>query len=393
MPGLSPVFNARTAEASPAVLGILVCERDDRPPFAESAFLRRLDRIGSRRGLRVMAFAPWTWDWREGTVKGWTWDTGERRWITAREPLPAVAYDRAWPETDDEKRRYRAALRRLRENAKLTLLNGCLPHKGKVYESLAKIGSLRKLIPPTALYRGPDSLSEWLNEYAGAAFLKPIAGSKGRRVAAVSERRDGTVALTGRLNDNRPFRIEAANRREAIDRLARWIGDRSYLMQPLLELNNEDGNPFDLRALMQKDADGRWALTGIAARLGAAGTVTANLHGGGTAAPAYGTLARQFGECRGRELLRKATDASFAIAASLETSFGRMAEIGLDYGIDRNGKLWFLEANAKPGRAAMASAGASAASAAAERPLSYAKSILLRLATTDNRCSPQGNGC
>ncbi|MFC5402133.1 YheC/YheD family protein [Cohnella soli] len=385
MPDIFPVFKFNSA--APDVLGILVSERDMLPPFAENAFLRRLDRIGKKRNLRIVAFAPWTWDRRDGTVKGWTWADGENRWVSSRQPLPAVVYDRTWPETDDEKRRCRVALRRIRENTKLTLLNGRLPHKGKVYESLAAIGTLRKLIPPTALYRGPDSLSEWLDAYGRTAFLKPIAGSKGRRVVAFTERRDGTATLTGRLNDNRPFHIEAANRQEAIARLDRWIGERSYLMQPLLELRNEEGDPFDLRALMQKDADGRWTLTGIAARLGAPGSVTANLHGGGTAAPALATLARQFGDVRGRKLLRQATDASFTIASGLETSFGRMAEIGLDYGIDRNGKLWFLEANAKPGRSAMASAGAGAARAAAERPLIYAQSILLRLATTDNRQS------
>ncbi|RKP54196.1 YheC/YheD family protein [Cohnella endophytica] len=374
-------------------LGILVYERDDDPPFAESSFIRRLNQFGSARGMPLFAFAPWTWEERNGSVKGWSWNDREGRWEPGRRMLPSVVYDRAWPETDAEKLRYRQAVRRLRESVKLVFLNGRLPNKGKVYECLAKNRTFSAYIPPTALFRGSASLSDWLSKHSHAAFLKPIAGSQGRRVVAIVVAEDGTVKLSGRRQDNQPFEVEVANEATALRRIERWIGSRPYIMQPFLELKGDHGEPFDLRALMQKGGDGRWSLTGIAARCGSPGMVTANLHGGGKASSARTMLSRLFGDIRGRELFEEATNMSYMIAVRLENVFGRFAEIGLDYGIDRSGKLWFLEANSKPGRAAMVSAGAEAARAAAEQPLSYARSILLRLATTDTRRSPQGRGC
>jgi hypothetical protein len=234
------------------------------------------------------------------------------------------------------------------------------------------------LLPPTALYRGADSLAAWLRKHCGSAFLKPIAGSQGKRVIAVSSSQDGSVLLNGRDSRNRPIRRRFDNEEGALRRLDGWIGSRAYLMQPLLDLRTPSGSPCDIRALLQKNRSGRWTITGIAARLGAPASVTANLHGGGTAASASDTLIRHFGASRGNELLREVRRCSIVIVDKLEQTFGRFAEIGLDYGIERNGKLWFLEANTKPGRAAMDSAGQEASILAAEQPLVYAKSILLR---------------
>lgn len=378
MPAIFPASKPYNSANGNDALGVLVCERDSHIPFAESTFIRSLQRYGALMDLPLFAFDPWTWDARSGTVKGWVWSERSGRWKAGRRRLPSVVYDRAWPETDEEKLRFRQALKRIRDYRKLTFLNGSLPHKGKVYEILAGDRAFSPYIPPTVLYQGPTSLSAWTKKHRGSAFLKPIAGSQGKRVISVALTNDGTVKLAGRLQDNRPFEIRLPNESAALRRVDRWIGGRSYLMQPYLDLNGDRGEPFDLRALMQKGQDARWSLTGIAARSGAPGMVTANLHGGGKASSARETLTRLFGEIRGPELLQEATNMSYMIAARLEHTFGRFAEIGLDYGIDRSGKLWFLEANSKPGRTAMASAGEDAARAAAERPLSYARSILLR---------------
>ncbi|MFC4600448.1 YheC/YheD family protein [Cohnella hongkongensis] len=393
MPATFPVFKTVFAPSSPIELGVLVCERQGLPPFAESRYLRRLCLIAARLGMPLFAFAPWTWNSQDDSVRGWVWNERRSEWAPERRKLPSVVYDRAWPESEQERRRYRQALQAIQSAKRLVFLNGSLPHKGAVYEALAKDRTLAGILPPTAPYRGASSLASWLREHRGAAFLKPVAGSQGKRVMAILRQQGGTVTLSGRDDRNRPLRRSGVSETEALRKVDRWIAGRAYLMQPMLDLRTCAGEPFDVRALMQKNRRGRWTLTGAAARVGSPSSVTANLHGGGIAIAADKTLVSQFGERRGKELLEEIAKRSSAIVSLLEQTFGRFAEIGLDYGIERSGKLWFLEANSKPGRAAMGSAGQEAFFAAAEQPLSYAKSILLRLATTDARRSPQGSGC
>ncbi|MFB9279146.1 YheC/YheD family protein [Cohnella cellulosilytica] len=363
---------------TPSELGILVCERGNCPPFAESRYVKRLSLLGRQMGMRVFAFSPWTWSPEDDSVKGWSWNETRRQWQAERRRLPSVVYDRAWPDSNEEKRRYRHALGAIQASRRIVCLNAHLPHKGKVYEMLARDRTLSVYLPPTAKYEGISSLASWLRKHDRSAFLKPVGGSQGKRVLALTGRQDGSVALAGRDERNRPLARSCGSEAEALRRADRWIGGRSYLMQPLLDMRTPAGEPYDLRALMQKNRRGRWTLTGIAVRVGSPSSVTANLHGGGKAVPAEAALVPQFGERRSGELLEEIAALSSSIVARLEQTFGRFAEIGLDYGIERSGKLWFLEANSKPGRAAMSSVGEEAAVAAAVLPLSYVKSILLR---------------
>ncbi|MFC5700565.1 YheC/YheD family protein [Cohnella faecalis] len=379
MPVIYPDSDAfiRETDKAPA-LGILVCEKNALPPFAESRFIRKLGEHGSRQGLSVFAFAPWTWNPADGTVQGWRFEPSLLKWQREAHPLPALVYDRSWPANESEKRKYRQALRKLNSARRLAHLNGPLPGKAAVQLALAGDERLSPYLPPTRLYEGTDSFLRWLTRNRGAAFLKPAAGSQGRRVVAVRRKADGSVSLRGRLADNRAFSCDCADFHEAAARIGRWIGGREYVMQPLLDLRNAKDEPFDIRALVQKNGKGRWALTGTAIRRGQAETVTANLHGGGTAEPAQAALASMFGGEKAVMLLEEIRECCLHVVCTLEQCYGRFAELGLDFGVDRSGRLWFLEANSKPGRAAMECFGEAVARTAAGRPVSYARHILFR---------------
>ena len=363
--------------ASAQALGIVVCERPGSPPFAEASYIRRLIRTGSKLGLEVFAFSPCSWNEERGTVRAWKWRAG---WKSDERPAPPIAYDRAWPSDAASRERHHASLGRMRAAGRLKLLNSRLPGKAGVLRALKRYPELRSWLPASAVYRGEASLAAWLDRCGGAAFLKPTNGSQGRRVIVVARESEnpGLLAIRGRTASNRSFRLADQPEAEALARIHRWIGYRSYLMQPLLELQGKDGEPFDVRVLMQRDEDGRWTSAGAAVRCGRSGSVTANLHGGGEPRDAHRYLSDAFGERSAESLLAELRSASSAFVKRIEESFGPFAELGLDFGIDRSGHCWFLEANSKPGRASMACVGEAAAAEAVRRPLAYARHILLR---------------
>jgi len=375
---LSPAVESPEGDSPSLSLGIAVCEQEGIPPFAEAAFIRRLIAAGPKHGLRVFAFAPWTLDEESGTVSAWS--ARGSRWSRVTLPAPDLVYDRAWPGDSRQRLLYRTGLKRLLARHPARLLNGRLPGKLDVYRTLKQDPRTAALLPPTARYDGTESLGSWLSEHRGAAFLKPSIGSKGRRVIAISPHPEDPemLNLLGRNAANVPFRIARISKEEALSRIDKAIGHRIYLMQPLLELRGPSGEPFDLRVLMQRGGSGRWAEAGIAARCGQENGVTSNLHGGGTARRAKEYLSALFGSAQAARLLEELREASEDVIDRLERIYGRFSELGLDFGIERSGRLWFLEANTKPGRASMACAGESAAARAVERPLAYARYILLR---------------
>jgi len=359
------------------LLGVLVCRRSGPVPFAESGFVGKLIHYGKQAGLRVFAFDPGTYRPADQTVLGWTLEP-DGSWQARRYPVPAWVYDRAWPPDEEASWRFQHALRKLTDACRIRFVNGRLPGKWQVYAALSRYDDIRPYLPPTVLYDGEKSLAERMEKGKTGLFLKPSSGSQGRRAAAVLANDDGTVLICGRSGQNRPFRRLAPDARKAARVLHRWIGRRTYIIQPFLELTGPNGMPFDIRVLVQKNERGRWALTGAAARCGKAGSVTANLHGGGTALPAESFLSSLYGPHHAKAIMQEIRRITIRILRRLEQHFGRFCELGLDFGVSPEGRVWFLEANSKPGRCAMAAVSTAAAEKAAARPIYYAKSILLR---------------
>jgi len=329
-------------------------------------------------GLSAIVFDPQSWNPDDNTVQGWTQRENESEWRLRRARLPALLYDRSWPAGGLERARFLLSVQRMKAGRKLRFLNAGLPSKQRVHNLLAPLPELSGLLIPTAAYEGTASLLARVRRCEGSVFLKPSCGSQGKRTAAWIAQEDGSVLIRGRRADNRSFDRAYASVSDAARGLDRWIGNRSYLIQPYLDLT-ADGAPYDIRALVQKNGRGRWTLTGAAARVGVPGTATANLHGGGVAAPADEVLNALYGASDSRELLGEIRKASLLITRHLERFCGHFCELGLDFGVEAGGKLRFLEANSKPGRSAMQGIDAASAAKAIARPLAYARSILLRL--------------
>lgn len=95
--------------------------------------------------------------------------------------------------------------------------------------------------------------------------------------------KQGVFDIQGRRQDRRIIapRKVSASRLESIVR--QWCVGGSFLIQLGIPLQLLGGCFHDYRMLVQKNGQGGWELTGMAARVGAARSITSNLHGGGHA--------------------------------------------------------------------------------------------------------------
>ena len=350
--------------------GVLMSREPAGGRMPEDRLCRMLAAAGSGMGARVIVFAPEgvRKERGAGLVRGWTLEEGG--WTPLLAPVPPVFFDRRFPRTPAEQAAGARAVRILLRHGAAPL-GRALPGKAQVHAALRRCAPLRPLLPPTAVF-APRRLADLLAAHPAGLFLKPAAGMQGRGTAALRpEPGGGIVRITGRTMRNRPFelRVPAERLAEAAASLARG---RPYLVQPLLCLKTAADEPFDLRLFVQKDGAGVWALTGAAVRIGRPGAAASNLHGGGTARPALPFLAAMLGDRAAARLFGRAKRAALLAAREAERAFGRLAEIGADFGIEPGGRLWLLELNAKPGRAIFAEIGDDAGERlAAERTISY----------------------
>ena len=352
------------------LFGVLMSREPSGGRMPEDRLCRMLAEAGRALGVRVIVFAPDGVREEGGSavVRGWTLEGGV--WSPRVAPAPPVFFDRRFPRAPAELASGLRAVRILQRHG-AEPLGRALPGKARVHAALSRCPRLAPLLPPTVVF-APRRLAGLLAAHPAGLFLKPAAGMQGRGAAALRPEPGGDIVrITGRTMRSRPFeaRVPADRLAEAAMRLIRG---RAYLVQPLLPLRTAVDEPFDLRLFAQKDGDGRWAVTGAAVRVGRPGTAASNLHGGGTARPAGAFLAAMLGGRTAERLLARAKRAALLAAREAERAFGRLAEIGADFGVGPDGRLWLLELNGKPGRAIFAEIGdAEGERLAAERTIRY----------------------
>lgn len=381
---MSRTLRPAARRRSPPHVGILVAPGKGEPPFGSAVFLRRLAAAGEALGLQVCVFALDWIDWPRERVQGYRFDEAGKTWIAGEFALPRIVYDRAFHRNKEQARRHREGVARLSAQPGVELLGRGVGGKLEVYRRLCDVPELKELLPPSVPYAGPASLVRALKAH-GDVVLKPQGGMQGRRVFRIRR-------LAAAPNEAHRFeaRGRAGASRLLVRRFARaadlldWVDKelargKPFLIQPYLPLTTTQGEPFDIRALVQKDGSGQWSFTGAAARIGPAGGVASNLHGGGRASPASELLSATFGDVRAKGILERIRRAAMAVPPAIEAGFGPQLELGIDFGVDRTGRVWVLEVNSKPGRTSfMRLNDMNARIAAVMSPIRYARYVLDR---------------
>jgi glutathione synthase/RimK-type ligase-like ATP-grasp enzyme len=371
---------------SKTVLGIMAASLNGARPDSPGTLLppeprlsRSLSVASQTLDIDVYVFSPEGFDPASGSLFGCRYANGA--WKPELVPLPDVVYDRSFPKTAESRRRCSAVLSAMSERKHHERLNGSLPSKLRVYESLRDNSAIAPYLPATAPYRSIAQLERLLPDLPRGVVLKPAAGMQGRgflHIEAPPLKPDALI-VRGRTRNNMPFKESFKDFQKLGAWLQSFMGSSPFLLQPYLPLRTFDDRPYDIRVLLQKDASGEWQVSGSAARLGRRDSMTSNLHGGGIAVAAADTLGANFTPSKAEHLLRKIHALSGQVALRLEESFGRFGELAFDFGLEPSGKLWLLETNAKPGREAFRQAGdKQAARLAVTRLLQYARYLTSR---------------
>jgi hypothetical protein len=197
-------------------------------------------------------------------------------------------------------------------------------------------------------------------------YLKPDRGSCGSGIIQVKHAGDSYI-----VKDSKNGYWRTVSATGVFQGIQPYIRGRSYLVQEGLPLT-VSGRPFDIRVLVQKDGTAKWKLTGAAMRIGRDGTITSNLHTGGNAVRLDVALRDAFGP-QGVGMESTIYETALKLVELLDRHLGPLGEVGVDMGAEASGRLWFIEANSKPGRDVFLRTNDEAARRLSlERPLDYA---------------------
>lgn len=122
---------------------------------------------------------------------------------------------------------------------------------------------------------------------------------------------------------------------------------RKYIIQQGIPLATYKHKPFDLRIVLQKPSK-RWLLTWMSAKVAPrSGSIVTNVAKGARDARIKKILRGADQPLNVPKILKKLRRLSYKIAHQLGSRFP-IRIVGLDMGIDKKGKIWFIEANTDP---------------------------------------------
>lgn len=201
--------------------------------------------------------------------------------------------------------------------------------------------SLRVMIPETVWYSRMN-LEEMLERY-DTVYVKPDKGGGGVGILRIEKRDAGRFRVCFRT------RCKEVDRRRLSAAVESCFSPaKHYLIQQGIRLALYRGSPFDLRILLQKP-NRRWIVSGMVAKVAASGRFVTNYCRGGHPLPVETALAAVVREPMEKErMIRELHHMAERVAEVLNERFPGLRELGIDVGVDREGRLWIFEVNTRP---------------------------------------------
>jgi len=209
------------------------------------------------------------------------------------------------------------------------------------YRILRASSALAKRLPRTRPF-SKHGFYEYVRRY-GKVIAKPISGSGGAGVILISRTDSGRYEVH-RGRHKRKFR----GKKKTYRYLRRKIS-RRYLLQRAISLARVGGRPFDVRVMVQRKSGSDWHVTGMLAKLAGKGYIITNIkRSGGYVLPLASALSGSNMRGNRAHVISTLRQVALAAAKRLSTYYTSQRVFGFDMGVDKNGKVWIIEANLRP---------------------------------------------
>lgn len=347
---------------------------------SQEPLLRALSESSAEMAGFAYIFCSEDIDWHLATVSGffpcYSNDGSRAAWQSLVMPLPDIIYDRIPSRYFDAKTEVAETKNKLMNELKLPYFNPRFLDKWEVHLALQNDPDAIPYLPPTRLITSPSDILEFLDLYK-SVFVKPTSGSLGKKILKIEKFPGNKFRLLYRSKEKQTIEKIAPDFPTLLKIMQPLMGNKNFIVQKNLNLAKYETGPFDIRVLVQKNMRGKWRRTKIYTRVAAQNSFLSNLSDGGQPKPISRVLYEVFGvDFAARTGLgEKIRSVANMLPPSLEKTTGETwGELGLDLGIDVNGKVWLIEINSKPFRALVSTKSSTKViQRSLMRPLEYAK--------------------
>lgn len=195
-------------------------------------------------------------------------------------------------------------------------------------------------VPVTSWFHD-DTLTKMLRTFS-VLYVKPDRGSSGTGIIRIKRLNRSEYLVSYK---NKAIKCSGKNILSEVKK--RMLRGRKYIIQQGIKLATYHKKPFDLRIVLQKPSE-EWLLTWMSAKVAPrSSSIVTNVAKGARDANINKILRGVDQSLNDTKILKKLTSVSYKIADKLGSRFP-VNMLGLDMGVDKKGKVWFIEANTNP---------------------------------------------
>lgn len=200
-----------------------------------------------------------------------------------------------------------------------------------------------ELLVPFKIMTGVDITINFMEENK-KAVIKPIRGRQGQKIYFIEKKSSNSY----QIKDHKKKIILSYT--QLIDFIKLLLSEKDkYMIQKFIISQTKDKSPFDIRAHLQKNGEGKWELTKIYPRIGNKRSILSNISRGGRIAVLQEFLRDEYGATMGKKLEKDLLELSMDLVWNSDKIYGAaIDELGLDLAIDENYRIWLHEINGGP---------------------------------------------
>jgi hypothetical protein len=331
--------------------------------------LKKLVEANKEANTTLNFFSSDDVDFSQKRIRGTYFNNATKRWENKQFPFPDVIYVRggSGKEIGDLLDKFdQMGIKRINP---IHAFN-----KGDLYEQLNQDENLRPFLPSTENVENMDEIKSMIRKL-GKVYVKARRGRKGTQVMRIEKQTNNSYlysySILGRLVRKKVIGLESLEK--AINA---FFGNKKVIVQQAIDLVTVSSNRLvDFRAELQRNKQGKIDIVGICVRIGQKDSpITTH-----SEAFRYDTYLKKlfpsYSIPRINALKNKIKAFLIDVYLGVEKQNGKFGEIGIDFAVDKKGKIWLIECNAQSAKVSIVKAYGTKARRAFLNPLEYAKTI------------------
>lgn len=318
-------------------------------PFKRSyRYIRYIELVKANKeaGTSLFFFSPKDVRLHKRKIRGTYYNELKDSWERRDFPLPQVIYDRG----GGERGRGRWIRKQLEKRGAKKINPLCILNKWHVYKELHRYKETRPYLPETRLFT-EENLSDMLEKFR-QVYLKACQSNSGKKVMSVKKLEDNVYEYA--YSRKGKLRIQRVLWPMLLEKIYSFFKGRDLIIQEAIPLLRMDNRIIDLRAEVQRNGKGKLEIASVTLRIAQDRSPITNVQSR--------PIVYSFDQFMAQNQHLLPVDSSLLIERiktflihiyrGMEKSYGRFGELGIDFGIDEEGRIWLIECNARSAKVA-----------------------------------------